>query len=95
MVSSLHETGPIAMLEAAACGIPTVGTPVGYVSDWAGTRAVAVPHNDPDAMAAALLQLLADAPRRRALGTSARDWVRRHDSRWTAENFLHLYRSLH
>lgn len=95
MVSSLHETGPIAMLEAAACSIPTVGTPVGYVSDWAGARAVVVPHNDPDAMAAALLQLLADAPRRRAMGAAARDWVRRHDSRWTAENFLRLYRSLH
>ena len=94
LVSSLHETGPIAMLEAAACGVPTVGTPVGYVADWAGERAIAVPHNDSDAMAATILELLVDTPRRRALGDAARDWVRRHDSRWTAENFLRLYRSL-
>lgn len=95
LVTSRHEGGPIAMLEAAACGVPTVGTAVGYVADWAGERAIAVPHNDPNAMAAAILHLLADAPRRRALGDAARDWARRHDSRWTAENFLRLYRSLH
>ena len=35
VVSSRHEAGPVAVLEAAACGVPTVGTRVGHVADLA------------------------------------------------------------
>ena len=43
LVTSRHEAAPIVVLEAAAAGVPTVGTRVGYVADWDPDRAVAVP----------------------------------------------------
>ena len=43
VVSSLHEAGPLAMLEAAMLGVPTVGTQVGHVSEWAPDAALAGP----------------------------------------------------
>ena len=74
--SSRHEAGPLVALEAAACGVPTVGTAVGHIRDFARSapgRALAVPVGDDAALAAGILALLADEPRRRAMGEAARD----------------------
>src|SRR5205814_724633 len=35
VLTSRHEAASVVALEAAACGTPTVGTNVGYLSDWA------------------------------------------------------------
>src|SRR6185436_6101866 len=54
LVSSRHEAAGIVILEAAAAGVPTVGTDVGFVADWSREtveRAVAVPVGDDAAMA--------------------------------------------
>ena len=48
------------ILEAAAAGLATVGTAVGYVADWHPDRAVAVPVQDPAALANAIGDLLQD-----------------------------------
>ena len=40
VVSSLHEAGPLAMLEAAVAGVPTVGTAVGHIAEWAPAAAL-------------------------------------------------------
>jgi glycosyltransferase involved in cell wall biosynthesis len=34
VMSSRHEAGPIALLEAAVAGVPTVGTAVGHIDEW-------------------------------------------------------------
>jgi len=47
VVSSRHEGVPIASLEAAVAGVPTVGTAVGQIADWAPDAAIAVPIGDP------------------------------------------------
>ena len=92
--SSRHEAGPLVTLEAAACGVPTVGTAVGHIRDFgepAPERALAVPAGDDGALAAGILALLADGPRRQAMGEAARKWTRAHDADATAAAFERIY----
>jgi glycosyltransferase involved in cell wall biosynthesis len=94
VVSSRHEAGPLVALEAAACGVPTVGTAVGHIRDLAPERALAVPVGDDAALAAGILALLGDEPRRRAMGEAARAWARAHDADATASAFERIYADL-
>jgi glycosyltransferase involved in cell wall biosynthesis len=91
LVSSRHESANVSVLEAACSVVPTVGTDVGYVADWKPERAVAVPVRQPEALAAAILDLIADRERRRRIAAAACDWARRHDADWTADAFDGLY----
>jgi glycosyltransferase involved in cell wall biosynthesis len=95
VVSSRHEAAGVAVLEAAAAGVPTVGTRVGYVSDWApAERAIAVPVGDPDALGDAILLMLHDGSRRARVAERARAWTLTHDADWTAVAFDRLYRAV-
>lgn len=69
--SSLHEAQGMAMLEAAACGLPIVGTTVGALADLAPDAALASPPGDPARLAEAILALLSDPDRRRVLSQAA------------------------
>ena len=91
LLSSRHEAACVAVLEAAACGVPTVGTAVGYVADWSPERAIAVPPGDAAALAAAAAHLLEHAEARRALADAARAWTLAHDVDYTAAAFERLY----
>ena len=94
VLSSRHEAAGVVVLEAATAGVPTVGTQVGYVHDWAPAgAAVAVPIADPHALAAAIADLLADRERRRAIAQVARTRTLTHDADWTARQFARLYAS--
>jgi glycosyltransferase involved in cell wall biosynthesis len=92
--SSLHEAAGAAVLEAAAAGVPVVGTRVGYVSDWDGRAAVAVSPGDPEALAKAILRSLANPAERTALADAARQFAVAHDVGWTANALSALYQSL-
>jgi glycosyltransferase involved in cell wall biosynthesis len=94
VLTSLHEAAGVVVLEAAACGLPIVGSAVGYIADWAPDRAMAVPPADPPALAAAIVQLLHDERKRRQMGIAAGKWARAHDADWTALQFEALYREL-
>jgi glycosyltransferase involved in cell wall biosynthesis len=86
VINSRHEAALIVLLEAAACGVPTVGTQVGYIADWAPEASVAVPVGDPAALASAIKRLAHDEEERmrlarvahaRALAYTADDYARR------------------
>jgi len=87
VVSSLHEAGPLAMLEAAMLGVPTVGTRVGHVSEWAPDAALAGPPGDAPALAANLARLIDDDSLRLALATEARRRALAADADCTARLF--------
>jgi glycosyltransferase involved in cell wall biosynthesis len=89
--SSRHEAAGISVMEAAAAGLPIVGTRVGYVSDWAPHAAVAVPPADPGALAAAIADTLQNPGERLRLAAAAREFALAHDVDWTAAALTRLY----
>ncbi len=94
VVTSINETGPIAMLEAAACKVATVGTKVGYVSDWDGKRSLAVESQSPGKLAVQIIYLIKHEPVRKNLGMAAYKWVREYDVNWTSNRLTKLYLDL-
>lgn len=82
VLPSLAEATSIAGLEAMASGLPLVGTRVGGIPTIVdeGETGFLVPPRDPQAMAAALDRLIADAELRRRLGAGARAKVEREFS---------------
>jgi glycosyltransferase involved in cell wall biosynthesis len=94
VMTSLDDVAPAAVLEAAAAGLPVVGTNVGFIADWAPERAIATPIADARALADAVQGLLADRPARERLAARAQDWVRRNASLAADDAFLGLYREL-
>jgi glycosyltransferase involved in cell wall biosynthesis len=91
IVSSRHEAGPLALLEAAVAGVPTVGTAVGHVMEWAPTAALAVPVGDPDALAGAVRRMLEDEQLRLSIAHEAQRRATREDADYSAARFLALY----
>jgi glycosyltransferase involved in cell wall biosynthesis len=89
--SSLHENTPVVVLEAAAAGVPTVGTAVGLVAEFAPEAALAVPVRNPAALAQGILTLLGNQELRERLGCAAQQFVRTHDADWTAAQFEAVY----
>ena len=79
---ALNEAFGMALLEAQASGVPVVAGAVGGVSEIVvhGVTGLLVPPSDAPAFARAVRSLLADRPRRAALGEAARYRVRaEHD----------------
>ncbi|QCB93724.1 glycosyltransferase [Cellulomonas shaoxiangyii] len=92
-----YEPFGIVPLEAAACGVPVVGSAVGGLLDSVadGVTGVLVPARDPDALAAAVRGLLDDPARRRAMGAAARHRaLARYSWRGVAAQTELVYRSL-
>ena len=72
-LSSISEGFPYTLIEAMTSGRATVSTDVGGVGEAVGDTGLVVPPRDPEAMAAACLELLRDDARRQDLGRRARE----------------------
>lgn len=94
VVSSRHEAGPLVVLEAAAAGVPTVGTSVGHIAEWAPAAAIAVPVADPPALARAIARVLGDEELRLRLAHEALQRATREDADHTARAFQSIYAGL-
>jgi glycosyltransferase involved in cell wall biosynthesis len=94
VMSSLHEAGPLVMLEAAVAGVPTVGTAVGQVAEWAPAAALAVPVANAAALAGAIRQMLDDEALRLRLAAAAQRLAIGEDADHTALAFAAIYREL-
>jgi glycosyltransferase involved in cell wall biosynthesis len=94
IVSSRHEAGPLVALEAAVAGVPTVGTLVGHIAEWAPRAAVAVPVADFSALADAIKRLLVDEELRLRIARAARQRAIVEDADHTARAFQRIYTEL-
>jgi glycosyltransferase involved in cell wall biosynthesis len=94
LISSLHEAGPVVLLESAACGVPTVGTAVGHLQEWAPAAALAVPVGDACAFARSLARVIEDDALRQRLGRAALERACAEDADHTAAAFESLYQGL-
>ncbi len=74
VLTSVSEGMPIALMEAAACGVPVVATAVGGVPELVadGSTGLLVPTGDVSALAAALERLLVEPETAGVMGRAAR-----------------------
>ncbi len=94
VMSSLHEGGGVATLEAAAAGVPAVGTSVGHIGAWSPEAAVAVPVGDAPALARAAASLLWNDARLLTIAREAQRRVVQNDADVTAERIDAIYGEL-
>jgi len=92
--ASWHEAGPVVLREAAVAGVPTVGTAVGEIADWAPRAARAVPVGDAAVLACEAASLLSDEELRLRIAQAAFALAVREDADYTASAFEEIYREL-
>jgi glycosyltransferase involved in cell wall biosynthesis len=94
--TALPEGQPMVVLHALAAELPVISTRFRAAPDWLehGRHCLFVPPHDPNAVAAAVIQLLDDTPRRAALAKEGHRVARHFDRRAVAREFAALYTSL-
>ena len=91
VMSSMHEAGPLVLLEAAVAGVPTVGTAVGHLAEWSPVAALAVDVGDWVGLATAIQRVLLDEALRCRLAAAAQHRALAEDADHTARTFEALY----
>jgi glycosyltransferase involved in cell wall biosynthesis len=97
VLPSRYENFPISLLEAMSCGIPVVTTRVGGIPELvtAGREGLLVPPEDVGALSGALITLVDDAERARAMGEEGRRTIGgRYSWDIIAARMVALYREL-
>jgi glycosyltransferase involved in cell wall biosynthesis len=94
ILTSRHEAGPLAMLEAAVVGVPTVGTAVGHIREWSPAAAASVPVGDWASLGTTIQVMLEDEELRLRIARGAQHRAVREDADYTADCFQTLYARL-
>lgn len=93
--SSWHESQGMALLEAAASGLPIAGTDVGAITNFAPDAAIVSPIGDVHRLAAAILKILEHRDEAATLATKARQRVEEfYGMETVTSRFLQLYESI-
>ena len=94
ILTSRHEALGMVTLEAAACGLPTISTDVGFLRDCP-SMGVVTPVGDAAALATTIQVLLNDKSAHQQLRQSARQSVQNHYTiQHTTNKFRTLYQSM-
>ncbi len=94
VLSSITESAPLVVLEAMAAGLPVVATNVGGTGEMLlhNQTGMLVPPQKPQAMAKAILELLKDPQRAKAMGKKGQGRVYKYYSfKGMIENYKRLY----
>jgi len=96
LLPSYSEGFPMVVLEAMACGLPVISTPVGGLAGVLrdGENALLVEPGNPEMLAEKIEQLLIDAALRDKLVAHGDELVRRHDVRLVMKDLESLYHEL-
>lgn len=91
-----RDISPNSLIEAMAMGLPVISTQLSAIPEIVehGVSGILIPPNDAPALADAMVELIQDEPRRRALGARARERVQaRYDARKNVAQFAALFAS--
>lgn len=94
VLSSASEAFPLALLEYAAAGLPTVATRVGECAEVLGNgeAGILVPPSNPEALATGLVSLLGSGNERVRLGIALRErWSRHYSPAAALERITAIY----
>jgi glycosyltransferase involved in cell wall biosynthesis len=94
VITSRHEAGPLAVLEAAVLGVPSVGTAVGHLAEWAPRAARVVEPGDAAGLAALIAGLAGDEALRLELAREAQRRARAEDADFCCAQFEQLHAEL-
>ena len=91
---SVYEGFGIPIIEAISSGLPVVACTGSCLEEAGGPDSLYVPTDDPEALAAAVRQVLKDAPGREERIARSREYIRRFEGNGVASQVLNIYRRL-
>lgn len=94
VITSRHEAGPLAVLEAAVLGVPSVGTAVGHLAEWAPDAALVVAPGDAAGLAGLIASIDADEALRLRLAREAQRRAVAEDADHCHRQFERLHAEL-
>jgi glycosyltransferase involved in cell wall biosynthesis len=89
--TSLHESQPVVVAEAASSGTVVCGTRVGLIADLESVCTIAVEPFDHQGLAEKVLGIIASPERYRTLAEASREWAASHCIEWSAGNVVTVY----
>ena len=92
--TSLHEGQSGVIMEAMSSGVVVCATPVGIVYDLGSDFFKVVRFRNSEALAAAVLELVAHPEKYFDLQQSCLEYARSHDAQWTQDEYYKMYQNL-